>query len=135
LSYEEYSSVLAASDIAVFPYRDTAIYRAKCSARIIDYMLYGKAVVTSAVGENNNYITHEENGLLIPHDNLSAFVHSLNRLLEGPSLREKLGANARQRVLQKFLWSRELGNQCESAYRRVFEKILQTQVAANPICA
>lgn len=135
LSYEEYSSVVAASDIAAFPYRDTPVYRAKCSARIIDYMLYGKAVVTSAVGENNNYITHEENGLLIPHDDLSAFVHSLNRLLDEPNFCEKLGISAHQRVFQKFLWSRDLGNQCELAYRRVLDKNLQVQVAANPLCA
>jgi glycosyltransferase involved in cell wall biosynthesis len=135
LRYEEYSSVVAASDIAAFPYRDTPVYRAKCSARMIDFMLYGKAIVTSAVGENNHYITHEESGLLVPHDDLSMFEHSLGRLLDERNLREKLGNNARQRALQKFLWSRDLGNQCELAYRRVLDKSFSAQAAANPICA
>lgn len=135
LSYEEYCSVTAASEIAAFPYRDTPIFRAKCSARMIDYMLYGKAIVTSAVGENSNYITHEESGLLTPAGDVAAFAQSMVRLLKQPALLQRLGANARQHVLRKFSWSHDLGDQCELAYRRVLAKSLQPQVAENQLCA
>ena len=52
LPYSEFLRLIAASDVAAFPYPDTPIYRAKCSARIVDYMAMGKAVLTTAVGQN-----------------------------------------------------------------------------------
>lgn len=116
LSQEEYLSVLAASDIAMFPYPDTPVYRAKCSARIIDYMLYGKPVVTTAVGQNNDYITNGQNGLLTPPEDVTAFDAAFMRLLTDRNLREFLGENARQHILQKFRWSGRLGDACENLY-------------------
>jgi glycosyltransferase involved in cell wall biosynthesis len=118
LSYEEYASVLAAADIAAFPYPDTPVYRAKCSARIIDYMLYAKPVLTTAVGENNHYFVHEESGLLIAPSEPFDFKNGLMRLVEDSSLRERLGRNARRQILQRFSWEGSLGDQCECAYRR-----------------
>ncbi len=44
LPHERFLQLVGVSDIAAFPYPDTAIYRAKCSARIVDYMSMGKAV-------------------------------------------------------------------------------------------
>ena len=46
LPYEQFLQLVAASDVAAFPFPDTPIYRAKCSARIVDYMSMGKAIVT-----------------------------------------------------------------------------------------
>lgn len=45
-------SSVAASDIAAFPYRDTPTYRAKCSARIVDDMSMGKAVIITTIVKN-----------------------------------------------------------------------------------
>lgn len=122
LSQEEYASILAASDIAAFPYPDSPVYRAKCSARIIDYMLYAKPVITTSIGQNNDYITHEKTGLLVLPNDAVAFEAGLLRLLTDPTLRDHLGSNARAHILQKFHWSGELGDQCENAYDRALNK-------------
>jgi glycosyltransferase involved in cell wall biosynthesis len=115
--YEQYAELVAAADICAFPYPDTPIYRAKCSARIIDYMLFGKAVVSTSVGQNREYIVDDVSGLLTPPGDEAEFAQALARLIEDAELRRRLGRNARARILQHFLWSERAGDNCESAYR------------------
>jgi len=45
---------LVAADLAVYPYRDTLVNRAKCSAKIIDYMAMRLPIVASRVGRTWN---------------------------------------------------------------------------------
>ncbi len=125
LSQEEYLSALAASDITAFPYPDTPVYRAKCSARIIDYMLYGKPVVTTAVGQNNDYITNGQNGLLTAPEDSTAFQSALMRLFTDRPLRDFLGQNARKHILQTFRWGGHLGDQCENLYLNALREFRQ----------
>jgi glycosyltransferase involved in cell wall biosynthesis len=117
LPHNEYSEVFAAADICAFPYPDTPVYRAKCSARIIDYMLYGKAVAATSVGQNEEYIVNGVSGLLTPPGHVSEFEQALARLIDDAELRRSLGSNARSRILQHFLWSERSGDNCERAYR------------------
>jgi glycosyltransferase involved in cell wall biosynthesis len=125
LPSQQYAEVVAAADICAFPYPDTLVYRAKCSARIIDYMVYGKAVVTTSVGQNPEYIVHEESGLLAPSGDEAQFAKALTRVTEDSELRERLGRNARSRILRKFLWSGSAGDNCEHAYRSL---VVQEQI-------
>ncbi|MEO6061551.1 MAG: glycosyltransferase, partial [Thermoflexales bacterium] len=48
---------LVAADVAIYPYRDSNINRAKCSGKIIDYMAAGIPMVVSGVGMNRVYLT------------------------------------------------------------------------------
>ncbi len=121
LPYEEFVRLIAASDIAAFPYPDNSIYHAKCSARIIDYMAMGKAVVTTAVGQNSDYIVDEESGILAPPGDESRFAAELERLLQDAEFRTRLGSQARQRIKEKFSWSGEPVENCLIAYQHVSE--------------
>jgi len=82
-------------------------------------MLYGKAVVSTAVGQNHEYIVNEVSGLLTPPGDEAAFAQALARLVEDAGLRQKVGMNARARILQQFLWSGRAGDNCERAYHSV----------------
>jgi glycosyltransferase involved in cell wall biosynthesis len=119
LSYERYASMIQASDIAVFPYPESPVYRAKCSARIIDYMAAGKAVVTTAVGQNSEYIRSDESGILVSPENEVEFITAVTKLLLDIPERVRLGKNARQRVAEHFLWSGRVTDRCETVYRTV----------------
>jgi glycosyltransferase involved in cell wall biosynthesis len=119
LPYNQFVRLLAASDIAAFPYPDKPIYRAKCSARIIDYMSMGRAVVTTAVGQNTDYIVDGESGILAPPGDEMRFTQELERLLQDAELRARLGRKARQRVKEKFSWSGEPLENCLTAYRQL----------------
>jgi glycosyltransferase involved in cell wall biosynthesis len=120
LPYGEFVALIAASDIAAFPYLDKPIYRAKCSARIVDYMSMGKAIVSTAVGQNSDYIVHDESGILAPPGDEAAFARQLKRLLADADLRASLGRNARLRIKEKFSWSAEPLENCLTAYRHAF---------------
>jgi glycosyltransferase involved in cell wall biosynthesis len=95
---------LVASDIALYPYRDTPINRAKCSGKVIDYMAAGKPMVVSDVGMNRAYLEHERSALLTPAGNADAFTAATLRLLNDPALWGALGRAAQLRVWREFGW-------------------------------
>ena len=75
-----------------------------------------RAVLTSAVGQNVEYIVDGESGLLAaPRDEID-FAVKLDQLLSQTELRALLGSNARQRLWQKFQWSGDALQQCLAAY-------------------
>ena len=121
LPYNQFLQLVAASDIAAFPYPDTPIYRAKCSARIVDYMTMGKAVVTTAVGQNIDYIVDGESGILTPPGDEGRFSQELERLLQDTELRTRLGQNAKKRVKEEFSWSGVRLDRCLAAYQQLSE--------------
>lgn len=82
---------LVAADIAVYPYRDTNINRAKCSGKVIDYMAAGKPTVVSDVGMNRVYLTDGEHALLTPPGDGAAFAAALQKLLADPAYANDLG--------------------------------------------
>lgn len=102
--HEELARTLAAADIAIYPYRDTNINRAKCSGKVIDYMACGLPLVLSDVGMNRVYIQQGESGLLTPPGDAPAFRAALAHLLAHPQDAQRMGANAQARLWQKFDW-------------------------------
>jgi glycosyltransferase involved in cell wall biosynthesis len=119
LPYEEFVRLIAVSDVTAFPYPDNPIHRSKCSTRIIDYMCAGKPVLTSAVGQNTDYITNGETGILVPPGDESRFAVELERLVCDKDLRTRLGQNARRRISDRFSWSGALVEQCLTAYEQL----------------
>jgi glycosyltransferase involved in cell wall biosynthesis len=116
LPYEQFLKVVYASDITAFPYPDDGVHRSKCSARVIDYMMMGKPVLTSSVGQADEYLVDGDSGLLVPPGDERAFGEKLERLLQDSCLRARLGRNAQQRIRQKFSWSGAPVEQCLAAY-------------------
>jgi glycosyltransferase involved in cell wall biosynthesis len=116
LPYAEYARLVAGCDVATFPYPDNPVYRAKCSARIIDYMAFGKPILTTAVGQNTEYLVDGESGILTASGDEKAYEEGLDRLLDDSDLRTRLGENARRRLVDNFLWSGRAADACEMAY-------------------
>ncbi len=119
LPRERYLRVVAAADIATFPYPDNAVYRAKCSARIIDFMAAGKPILSSLVGQNPEYIINGESGILVAAGDEQAYRAALERLLSNHPLRERLGSCARHRARATFLWGGASTANCVLAYQAV----------------
>jgi glycosyltransferase involved in cell wall biosynthesis len=122
LPYEKFIQAIWACDITAFPYPDNAVHRSKCSVRVIDYMAMGKPVITSAVGQNKEYIVDGESGILAPAEDEDVFSQKLERLLRDSNLREFLGRNAEKRVREKFRWQGETLQQCLAAYEQIAGK-------------
>jgi glycosyltransferase involved in cell wall biosynthesis len=119
LSYDAFVRLIWASDVTAFPYPDDPVHRSKCSLRVIDYMAMGKPVITSAVGQNNEYIVDGESGILVPPGDDHAFTSKLELLLQHPSLRQQIGDQAAQRIRDNFTWGGQALTQCLAAYDQV----------------
>jgi glycosyltransferase involved in cell wall biosynthesis len=108
---------LAAADVAIYPLDDNLLNRARCSAKLVDLMAAGLAIVAEDVGQSSEYIEHGCSGLLVEAGDTEAFARCVVRLLRDKSLRGALGNEARRRVCEEFTWER-LVERIESAYHR-----------------
>ncbi|MGQ9903635.1 MAG: glycosyltransferase family 4 protein [Anaerolineae bacterium] len=95
---------LVAADIALYPYRDSNINRAKCSGKVIDYMACGKPMVVSDVGMNHDYLEHGVSGLLTAPGDAEAFASALAQMLRDPLQAGSLGRAAQARLWERYGW-------------------------------
>jgi glycosyltransferase involved in cell wall biosynthesis len=104
VEHQQVPAYLGAADVLVSPYRDNLINRAKCSAKILAYMAMGKAIVTSAVGQNLVYLVDGRSGLLTKPGDVGDLSQGLIRLLSDRTLAREMGANARLRAHRLYRW-------------------------------
>jgi len=97
---------LAAADLAIYPYRDSLINRAKCAGKIVEYMAMGLPIVASRVGQNVEYIEHGTSGLLAEPGDADSFAQMMLAMLSDPQKAKAMGAAARGRVWARFDWDR-----------------------------
>lgn len=97
LSPAEVGELLAGADVFVLPSRSEGQPIA-----LLEAMAHGLAVVVSNVGGIPEMISDNESGLLVPADDPDALGAALRAVLTDAPLRARLGAAARQRVLDRF---------------------------------
>lgn len=97
--------LLAASDVAIYPFRDDLVNRTKCPAKLTELMLAELAVVADSVGQLAEYIQNDESGILCSPGDWRDMADQVISLLENAERRRTLGAAARRRVLNDFPWS------------------------------
>jgi sugar transferase (PEP-CTERM/EpsH1 system associated) len=107
--------LLAALDVFVLPSLAEGI-----SNTVLEAMAAGLPVIATAVGGNLELVEEDFNGSLVPVGDPLALARSLVTLLENEAERVRQGANARQRVCQRFDWKRTV-----NAYLGVYDELLQ----------
>lgn len=105
----------AAATVAIHPYDDTLINRAKCSVKLIDLLSASLPVVADGIGQNNEYIQNSLSGVLVPPEDDAAFAEALIALLQEPHRRRQLGQNAARHIQENFAWP-ALSQAVERAY-------------------
>lgn len=105
----------AAANVAYHPYDDTPINRTKCSVRLLDLLSAGIPVVASRVGQNAEYITHNQTGILVPAQNVLAAAESIAAVLTNTTLQRKLSHRSASYVNKMFNWD-SLISRVEAAY-------------------
>lgn len=69
----------------------------------VEAMACGKPVISTNLGTGVTYVNQESvTGLTVPPGDSHALAQALTRLINDPSLRSRLGSNARTRVLKEF---------------------------------
>jgi glycosyltransferase involved in cell wall biosynthesis len=100
---------IRAANVAVVPFEDTLINRAKSSVKTLDLLAAGQAIVATAVGENASAIRHNETGLLVPPGDSDALADALIGLLNDPARARALGGAARERAWREQTWQSQAG--------------------------
>lgn len=111
----ELPAYFAAADLAIYPFDDTLLNRARCPVKLVDLLAAGVPVVAEAVGQIVEYIEHGRSGWLVPPGDGEAFVAGIVKLLRDPALRARLGRAAQERMGREFSWS-QLAQKVEQAY-------------------
>jgi mannosyltransferase len=107
------SEVASQGDIIVLPYLLTTM---QPPLTLIEGMLLGKAVITTDVEANREFIGANQRGLLIEPSNVEALVQALDLLLSDPGKRRNLGTSASQFILEIYNWD-EVVQKIFSLYR------------------
>ena len=90
--------------LAIYPFDDTLVNRAKCAVKLLDLLAAGVPVVAEAVGQNREYIRHGETGWLVEPGDVAAFAEAVVRLLDDAPLRQRLGEAAARDLRERFAW-------------------------------
>ncbi len=107
VDHSETPAFLAVADLALYPYRDALVNRAKCPSKITAYMAMGKPIIASAVGEIAAYLDHGRAGLLIEPGDARAFAAGIVTLLRDPVQAAELGQRAEQRIWACYDWAQQ----------------------------
>lgn len=107
---------LAAGDVAIYPFADTAVNRAKCPAKLTELMCAGLPVVAHRVGMIAEYIKDGVSGLLCSPDDWQAMADNVQILLEDDLRRMEMGRQARECIQRDFSWP-EFAKSLEDLYR------------------
>lgn len=93
---------LDSGDVAIYPFADTLVNRAKCPAKVTELLCAGIAVVADRVGQLAEYIESGVSGELCEPDNWVEMVGKTVALLRDPSRRRSLGENGSMRMRERF---------------------------------
>jgi glycosyltransferase involved in cell wall biosynthesis len=105
----------AQARVAIYPFDDTLINRTKCSVKLIDLLSAGVPVVADAIGQNAEYIRHNETGVLVRSGDVEAMAQAVIDLLRDRDQAGRLGQRAALDMIQRCSWDR-LVMAVENAY-------------------
>ncbi len=98
--------IAGACDVAVHPFDDSRLNRAKSPVKLLELMATGIPAVTTDVGEAPAFVENGTSGLVAPPGDVGALVAAVVGCLENPNLRIRFGQAARERVAREFSWDR-----------------------------
>jgi glycosyltransferase involved in cell wall biosynthesis len=76
--------------------------------KLFEYMAMGRPIVATSLGQTIEVLDDSRNALLVPPSDPETMSRAFERLIEDAGLRQKLGAVARQDVLQRHTWQQHV---------------------------
>ncbi len=96
--FAEVPARLADADIVVIPQREEPSSRGQLPTKLIEAMAMGRATISTAISDIPLWL--RGCGVVVPTDDAPALAGALDRLLDDPPLRGRLGEAARRRFLR-----------------------------------
>jgi glycosyltransferase involved in cell wall biosynthesis len=106
VSHSHVATYLDACDILVSPHVPAADGSEFFGSptKLFEYMAMARPVVASRLGQIASVIVDGENGLLVEPNDADALAQAIERLANDEALRQRLGATARQTVVEQYTW-------------------------------
>ncbi len=124
IAHSEVPRVLSAADIAVAPVPAMTGDSWLSPMKLFEYMASGAAIVASRAGQVVDVIRDGHNGLLVTPGGVSEMSAALQKLMDDPTLRSRLGQQARQDAVQSHSWE---------GYLARLELVCGAVVAGQPV--
>jgi glycosyltransferase involved in cell wall biosynthesis len=121
--YEQIPAYLNLMDVVVAPYLGLPFFYYS-PVKLFEYMAAGKAIVTTNIGQISEIMKHNQHGLLCRPDNFQDILQNILKLLDDPELREKLGRQARQNIMEHHSWQHKAQAWADICERVLAEKRL-----------
>jgi glycosyltransferase involved in cell wall biosynthesis len=103
----ELPAMLRCGDVALYPFDDNLINRARCSAKFLDLLMAERVVVTEAVGELREYLREGQGGCLVAPGDTAAFAENVARLIMmSREERTAVGQAGAQHLRTSYSWER-----------------------------
>jgi len=115
-------SYISSYDIACL----TSFDHEGCSNATLEAMALGKPVAVTDIGGNREVVEHGITGLLAPPKNPEALAQNIITYLKQPELAQRIGQQARQKVLSQFSIPRMV-----QEYQNLFEDALKQKEKAG----
>jgi len=87
--------------------------------KLFEYMAMGKAIISSSLGQMKDILEHEKDAILVEGGNKKELKEAIIMLMNDKQLREKLGKNARKKVVREYTWKKNAEKVLE-AYKELF---------------
>jgi glycosyltransferase involved in cell wall biosynthesis len=119
--WQDLPALLRVGDIALYPFDDNLINRARCSVKFLELMLAERPIVAEAVGELCEYLRHGEGGFLTPTGDEAAFAAATTKLIElSQNACREMGQKGAVRLWQDYNWN-YLVERIEKLYLKNFK--------------
>ena len=102
----ELPDYLAAGDVAIYPFADTLINRAKCPAKLTELLRAGVPVVADRVGQIAEYVAPDLRWMLCAPDEWDKMAGKCAELLQDGDRRRRVSSAGRAFLLESFTWQR-----------------------------
>src|SRR5207248_139338 len=112
---EETAQAVAEADLYLLPslFEGTPL-------TLLEAMMSGLPIVTTATCGMRDTIEHERNGLLVPIRSPECIINASKRLIENEELRARLGRAAQAEAKDKYTWER-VAVPIQRVYERLYE--------------
>ena len=99
---ERVPSVIGASDVCLISLKKAAVNAEIIPVRLLEFMAGGKPVVAAASGQAARLIEESGGGLVVPQGDDAAMARAIQSLMDDPARGERMGANGRRLILERF---------------------------------
>ena len=99
---ERVPRLIAASDVCVVSLKKAGVNAEIIPVRLLEFMACAKPVAAAASGQTARLVAESDAGLVVPQGDDAALARAMRSLMDDPARGERMGANGRRLILERF---------------------------------